>query len=152
MSLIENLYQLSVQFARLTTDLCKTKSDGEISAAAYRYLELLHKEKALTVTELAERQQVGSSCVTQVTNVLLRKGYVEKVKNDNDWRCKTVVLTQKGIELVDSTEKMYSEFMDKLQTALTSKELEQFNYLLLRILKEFDIHGERQKLTHIHRI
>jgi DNA-binding MarR family transcriptional regulator len=63
-------------------------------------------------------------------NSLVKKDYLIKIPSPTDGRSYTVSITQKGIELVESTYNEYFRTMERLKEKMGSKEFSAFIELI----------------------
>lgn len=62
----------------------------------FRLLRVLYKRGQLTMQEIAAALDVAPPTVTGVVKRLLEQGYVERLRDDADWRTVSVALTDEG--------------------------------------------------------
>lgn len=67
-----------------------------ISVSQCYVLETLNTFGALSVQELAEKMYLKISTITRIVDHLVKKGYVDRIKNPNDMRFKIIRLTEQG--------------------------------------------------------
>ena len=72
-------------------------ADGDLSLSEMHMLEAVSKnDNGRTISELAADQHITLSSVTIAVNKLVKKGYVEKVRHEQDGRQVFVKLTKMG--------------------------------------------------------
>ncbi|PYI53466.1 MarR family winged helix-turn-helix transcriptional regulator [Paenibacillus flagellatus] len=89
----------------------------------------------LTMSELATELGAPLSTVTSLAQRLVRKGWIERTRSDADQRVYWVRLTDEGKAIGDRAYATMSVWFERVQAALTPKELEQFLALALKVGK-----------------
>lgn len=79
----------------------------ELYSSQWAILKLLKLEEALTLAEIANRQQVEKPTVTKIVQRLKRLGYVEATQGKDK--------REKWIRLTDAGHKVHEEIVGKLQ-------------------------------------
>ncbi|WP_223066078.1 MarR family winged helix-turn-helix transcriptional regulator [Paenibacillus caui] len=100
-------------------------------------LTFLYQQDGLSVKELAHKIRRKQPTVTVLVDKLVKLGYVQRTKMEEDTRVTRVMLTEKGRQL----EPVFREVSDKLNKTLygglDNTEQEQLEALLDRILRSF---------------
>ncbi|WP_158150669.1 MarR family winged helix-turn-helix transcriptional regulator [Vibrio fluvialis] len=91
-------------------------------------------DTAVTPTELYQTLMLSSGAVSTRIEHLVKSGFVQRIASEEDRRSCKVILTQKGIELVDTTLNAHVANMDNMLSVLSSQEQEQLANLLRKIL------------------
>lgn len=109
---------------------CSIKAYG-ISTQQYNLLRILRGQhpKPATVNLLIERMLDKNSNASRLVEKLRLKKLVERATCQDDRRAVNVVITQKGLEVLEEIDKKEGEFLERLKT-ITEKEAEQLNRLL----------------------
>jgi DNA-binding MarR family transcriptional regulator len=109
---------------------CNLKPFG-ISAQQFNILRILRGQypKPATVNLLIERMLDKNSNASRLVEKLRLKKLVERATCPDDRRAVNVLITQKGLDLLDEIDKQDSTFMKELKN-ITEKEAEQINTLL----------------------
>ncbi|MFS0781982.1 MarR family winged helix-turn-helix transcriptional regulator [Bacillus sp. 1P06AnD] len=93
-----------------------------------------HQEKGLIQKDLAKAFKRKGASITSMLQGLEKNGYIErKIQADNE-RQKQIFVLQKGKELVDQIDDIFSAMEDQLIASLTEEEKAEF----LRLLKKID--------------
>lgn len=98
--------------------------------------QLLNNEK-LTMKELAERVGKDKSTITALVNKLLKQGYVEKIRDNEDCRIIFVVLTEKGKSIGPVFDKISDNLIKTVYKDIPEKEGEELVKTLLKIKNNF---------------
>lgn len=109
-------------------------NEFKITIQQYNVLRILKGQypHALTVKLIQLRMLDKASDASRVVEGLRKKGLVQRELNAKDRRRVDVVITQKGIQLLDSIEKRSHE-MDSFLSNLNNEEIEMLNALLDKI-------------------
>lgn len=83
---------------KIEEQAANTVANGDLSISEMHMLEAVSKDEEYgrTISELAADQQITLSSVTIAINKLVKKGYVEKVRHEQDGRQVFVKLTKMG--------------------------------------------------------
>jgi DNA-binding MarR family transcriptional regulator len=90
------------------------------------YLQEHPHKKPLMAKELAEALNVTRANITNLLSVLLRKGLVDQVEDEDDKRRKRIRLTSVGEDLVSKIEIDRNRYNEKLLSRFSKKEKEEF--------------------------
>ncbi len=106
----------------------------KITIQQYNVLRILKGQypRALTVKLIQLRMLDKASDASRVVEGLRKKGLVQRELNANDRRRVDVVITQKGIQLLNTIERRSDE-MDSFLSNLTINEVETLNALLDKV-------------------
>ena len=105
--------------------------DFGLTIQQYNILRILKGQypHALTVKLIQTRMLDKASDASRVVEGLRKKALVQRELNSKDRRRVDVIISQKGLDLLNKIEKR-SEEMDSFLSNLTDKEIEQLNLLL----------------------
>ena len=104
-----------------------------LTDAQFNILMLLRyqtKDGAINQTQLGDMLLVNRSNVTGLIDRLEQAGWVERTADPVDRRVKMVRLTTAGKRLLDKSEKVYFERIERLMAGLAPKQLRQLCSLL----------------------
>jgi DNA-binding MarR family transcriptional regulator/N-acetylglutamate synthase-like GNAT family acetyltransferase len=73
---------------------------------------LLNNKAPLSVTEIAAELEISQPAVTQLADLLIKKGYITNVKDKNDTRKRMLALSKKGKGLIPVLEPIWQSFKD----------------------------------------
>jgi len=139
---------MMVDFLRLVNKFNKLeKQPLDFGAGDLLYPSEIHtideigKKKGQTVTELCKRFGVTKGAVSQIVGKLSRKGYIDKVKNENYGKEILLSLTPKGIKVFNEHVKMHNsvdeDFARNLKD-MNHKQIAQFRENLKTIENHVD--------------
>lgn len=106
----------------------------------FKMLRALATHQRCTMQELADLLEVAPPTVTVMVKRLLAQGFVERVRDEQDWRVVRVLATERGQHAVT----LYTEFwranLQRLLTHLSQEELTQLRAALpaLRHMSELE--------------
>ncbi len=103
----------------------------KLTLQQYNILRILRGKfpEAITVTYFRDRLLDRMSDASRIIEVLRKKGLVKRNICEENRRRMDVLITQKGIQLLDEIEKE-NERMDKYSSSLNDQEIIQLNFLL----------------------
>jgi DNA-binding MarR family transcriptional regulator len=115
----------------------KLFSDHELSQLTIRqiyYLKCIRQMKTPTLGQLAHCFNISKPSVTAIIQHLVEMGYVEKHQSSHDMRVFNVKLTPKGDRMAHVDEEAMLEFCSQVSSVLTESEVEEFEFLLARLV------------------
>ena len=97
---------------RVEENILKRSDQTDLSISEIHMLEAVGKgkDRLMTISELAEVLNITLPSVTVAINKLMKKGYVEKVRGEEDGRIVYVSLTRQG-RRIDSAHRYFHESM-----------------------------------------
>ena len=97
---------------RVEENILKPSDQTDLSISEIHMLEAVGKgkDRRRTISELAEVLNITLPSVTVAINKLMKKGYVEKVRGEEDGRIVYVSLTRQG-RRIDSAHRYFHESM-----------------------------------------
>ena len=97
---------------RVEENILKRSDQTDLSISEIHMLESVGKgkDRRRTISELAEVLNITLPSVTVAINKLMKKGYVEKVRGEEDGRIVYVSLTRQG-RRIDSAHRYFHESM-----------------------------------------
>lgn len=97
---------------RVEENILKRSDQTDLSISEIHMLEAVGKgkDRRRTISELAEVLNITLPSVTVAINKLMKKGYVEKVRGEEDARIVYVSLTRQG-RRIDSAHRYFHESM-----------------------------------------
>ncbi|MBS4761599.1 MarR family transcriptional regulator [Carnobacteriaceae bacterium zg-ZUI252] len=116
---------------------------SDLSIKEMHTIEAIGLHEELTSTQVANRLNITVGTLTVAVNNLVKKGYVERVKRDNDRRFVRLKLTKRGKLLFRLHAKFHKEMvvetlqdMDDAQVAALTKGLENLHHYLMAKQRE----------------
>jgi MarR family transcriptional regulator, organic hydroperoxide resistance regulator len=105
-----------------------------------KLLRILMTHQRCTMQELAEQLEVAPPTVTAMVKRLLTQGFVERVRDEQDWRVVQVLPTERGQRAVSLYEEFWRANLQRLLTHLSREELAQLRVALpiLRHMSEIE--------------
>ncbi len=103
-----------------------------------KLLRVLMTRQRCTMQELADQLDVAPPTVTAMVKRLLTQGFVERVRDEQDWRVVQVLSTERGQRAVSLYEEFWRANLQRLLVHLSTEELTQLRVALpiLRHLSE----------------
>jgi len=81
----------------------------------FTMFSLLSQRSPLNISEITTELGYTQPAVTQIANVLIKKGLVKVVKDRSDTRKKLLALSPKGLELLDELKPVWQGFEDAIK-------------------------------------
>lgn len=113
----------------------KTLKPYGISLQQYNVLRILKGQypNPTTVLSITERMLDKMSNASRLVDKLLEKGYVERTPCEADRRKVDIIITEKGLELLNELDDVILEIENKLSEDLSAQELEMINMILDKV-------------------
>ncbi len=106
-------------------------SQGNILTALYQ------NDGKLTMSQIAQKIGKDKSTVTPLIDKLLKLGYIEKEKNEEDKRITYIILTPKGLALKSKFDSISAQVYETAYSDFTEEEKETLLRLLKKLNKNF---------------
>lgn len=81
---------------------------------------LLNFKSPLSVTEIASELGITQPAVTQLADILIKKGYITHVKDKTDTRKRMLALSKKGNEMIPVLEPVWESFKESTKELFSS--------------------------------
>ncbi len=104
-----------------------------ISGASFKILAYINNNGQMKPGQLVKELGSTKSNITQRINLLVKSGWLEKIKTDGDGRSIAVRLTKSGQEKLHQVTCLMSHKHLSAESAFTKDELKQFHNLLKKI-------------------
>ncbi|MGP8215988.1 MAG: MarR family winged helix-turn-helix transcriptional regulator [Bacteroidia bacterium] len=104
----------------------------DLTVQQYNILRILSGQypDALTIKLIRQRMLDKMSDASRIVEHLRKKELVDRIDNTSDRRKVDIIITQKGLGLLDTIEKNESNKMDNFLSSLTEHEIAQLDFLL----------------------
>ena len=107
-----------------------------LNLSEFGALEVLYHKGPQPVQSICEKVLIASSSMSYVIENLIKKGFIEKVKDLNDRRIHIVHLTEKGIILFDEIYPKHFAHMRSVINVLDENEERELQNLLKKLGKQ----------------
>jgi len=107
--------------------------EKEVNRSELSALLILHFRSEMTTSMLATELGAPLSTITSLAKRLVRKGLIERNHSTKDQRIILIRLTAKGKQLALQAKAIMENIFSRVQTILSTDELEQFLSLALKI-------------------
>lgn len=92
-----------------------------------------HQDQNIFQKDIEQHFSIGRSTVTNIIQLMEKKGYICRESVERDARLKRVVLTQKGIRSYEAMESLIHKWNANLLQGITEEELEIFFRVIHKI-------------------
>ncbi|BAB60329.1 hypothetical protein [Thermoplasma volcanium GSS1] len=131
-----NLMDIWHMFIRVF-NLSKKKMGESLSHISAKPIEVrilyLLSEDESTVNKLAELTDVTPAWITGTLDEMESQGLIVRSRSGEDRRVVNVHITEKGIEVLNESQKVYLDFLKRSLSSLTDSELDEFRRILKKI-------------------
>lgn len=131
---IEGIKQLSILIENEIDNSSFQFDREDLTHQQLNYLIVINKLKNPSITELANELKLTKPSVTALIDKLSEKGYVYRVRSDEDKRSLHLHMTEKGMKLNEWHEKAHEHFAQNVHQKLNPTEAEIFMLLMKKLL------------------
>lgn len=131
---IDNLIEL---YEKLSSWEHEVVRGTELSLQQMHTVGVIGSFGEIRMKELAQKLGVTTGTLTVMIQRLEQLSMVIRKKSETDGRSFTITLTEKGKENYEIHHRSHKELSQELAQDLTQDELDQFNLLLERVVKNF---------------
>ncbi len=110
----------------------------DITFEQWTVLNVLYVEPGLIQSEIAARTYKDKTNVTRILDVLSKKGYVIREKNEGDRRSSCIYLTDLGKDMFEDLIPCVKSVNEQFRKGISDEELEMFKNVLEKIYKNTD--------------
>jgi len=114
---------------RQNNDLCK----GKITLPQLLILELLSRQGASKMTDLAKSMQVTTAASTGIVQRLVLLGYVQREYNSNDRRIIKIKLSIRGTELLKKINQQRTQSVTKIFGQISEDDRGEYLRILMQV-------------------
>ncbi len=131
-------FHLNVVMHMWEKSLKDTVGDFDLTNTQFKILAslmlLTKDEKIITQMDIANLLEADKMMVSEVLRALEKKGYIIRVSHPNDKRAKSLIVTKKGLAVVERAVQHAAEFDDRFFSPLGDQR-EEFIMLLKKLVK-----------------
>ncbi|MCM3595982.1 MarR family transcriptional regulator [Metabacillus idriensis] len=102
----------------------------------FMVLRLIDEQKHINISQIAEKLSVSASHITSVSEKLIKKGYLIRIRALDDRRVVYLELTETGEKVKTEVETTITEYFHQKLENVTDEEIILFNRLLTKLLEE----------------
>ena len=125
---------------RLEEEAIQNASYGDISITEVHTLEAVGTGRPKTMTHIANILGIKVSTLTTAINRLVKKGYAQRLRDENDRRIVKVSLTERGMDAVKEHEDFHESMIREAIAQIPEESIRQFvssvdninNFLVMR--------------------
>ena len=131
---IDTMYlRLSSQLVKKETAEIARLSGKKLTLTEVHTLSAISAEDVCPMRRVAEQLGVTLSTLTVSINRLVVKGYVSRIRSENDQRVVFLNLTQKGLDIVSAHETYHRELISRALSGLNDDEVDTLKRLFEKI-------------------
>jgi DNA-binding MarR family transcriptional regulator len=139
---VDEIKELISEFIKLYNLLDRDeKACYEVTVQQCCTLLAFEKRSKMTMNELSVELGLSSSTMTRNVDILVRRGYLERVRDDNDRRLVFVQLTEPGKELTAKLQQCECDFFAEALRAIPESEWENVASSLKLLLAALKVKG-----------
>ena len=140
MDIVSTLNEMLVKLFRsinvIEERAIRTEEYQDVTANDMHVIEAIGMEEAKNMTSVARSLKVTTGTLTIAVNSLVKKGYVERVRSEEDRRVVLISLSEKGKRAYLHHRKFHDQMIDAVVEELTEEE-QQVLERVLRKLNQF---------------
>jgi len=134
-NLKETITFLSDLIENILEETLDVSDFSDLTWQQLHYLKVLVKMKNPTLTELAKELNLTKPTVTVLVDKLTEKGYIRRVKSDDDRRVMHLHIDKKGAKVNALRETAHEKMAEKIRSGLSSAETAKLDELIRKVLK-----------------
>jgi len=135
-NLKETITYLSDLIENILEETLDVSDFSDLTRQQLHYLKVLVKMKNPTLTELAKELNLTKPTVTVLVDKLTEKGYIRRVKSDEDRRVMHLHIDKKGAKVNALREIAHEKMAEKIKSGLSLTETAILTELLKKIVKQ----------------
>ncbi len=132
--MIGTLIQLLHRFFR-KIKLEMNQLDEELTVSDFHVLKIIHEESPVNISEIAKRLQVSLSHVTNISDRLINKGLIDRIRSHEDRRVVMLTILPRGEEMMSELQRRRIEYLKHLLENVSDEELEELITIFAKIFK-----------------
>lgn len=105
-----------------------------VTAAHYNIIEFILRKETVTGREISAAFNISQAAISKQLKFLISNDLILKKQEETDHRKYNLSVTDKGRFIIENSETFRKNITGQTASILTSKELENFNYLLSKVL------------------
>jgi DNA-binding MarR family transcriptional regulator len=132
---IEHELEMSIRrlFRTLRKGLNELYTDY-IPSNEFAVLQTLSNHSPLMASEIANELKVSSSHITAVTDRLVKKGYIRRVRSDSDRRIVYLEITDEGRKIAGEMDEIKNEYFGNKFNHLSDEEMKSMISFFTKLL------------------
>ncbi len=136
------LKDLFFKILKLQAKMVSRAAEEPISRTEMHTLEAIEESEYVTLTQIADKLSITKATASVTIKRLVKKGFIKKVKAENDKRISTLKLTQKGEDSCGKHREFHEGLVDSI---LHEFKIEEYPYVIksLQALLDYFIKLER---------
>lgn len=119
-----------------------TDEFSDISNNDMHIIEAIGLGEGHRMTDIAKKLRITVGSLTTSMNALVKKGYVTRIRSEEDRRVVTIKLLEKGIKAFHHHEQFHDEMTELLMSQLTDAQLEAWVESIDILTNFFDLHRQ----------
>lgn len=114
---------ITALMAEMESQAFADESFSQLSMRQMHYLNTITELEQPTFSELAAALGVTKPSVSAIVNTLIRKGFVQKVQDQDDLRVYHIILTPAGQQFGQLHDAVHQRLVNRLTAKLSEKEV-----------------------------
>ncbi|MDQ0228883.1 MarR family winged helix-turn-helix transcriptional regulator [Metabacillus malikii] len=136
---LENMYELESLMRyvyKVLRNEMNTVYENEMSRNEFFILRALYENGSKKSVDLSKMLNVSASHITAITDSLIDKKWIERIRSDKDRRIVNLHITEEGRNKLELFEKKKTDFLLGKFKDFNDDEIENFIYLFKKLIKE----------------
>jgi DNA-binding MarR family transcriptional regulator len=134
-NLSESISYLSDLVEKVLEETIIQSDFNDLTRKQFHYLQVIIRMKNPALSELARELGITKPTVTVLVDKLVEKGYVRRVKSDDDRRSMHLHLNKKGNKINTLREIAHNRIAEKIKSGLSETETAIFTTLLNKLVR-----------------
>lgn len=132
-SIIDELRQIYKLHKKLMLQYC-----GDVTPEQGKLLFIIFKEKRMNQRELAKALHITEATLSVRIKRLIDTGLIERVVDEHDKRVYQIVLSQKGLDFMESMKEKFSHYQDQICKEITEEEFQVISEVVKKMKRNIE--------------
>ena len=128
----------TTRIAKLSFTKAFKKLDVDITPEQWIVLDKLSIKKEMSQKEIGNESFKNAPTISRIIDNLVRKGYVNRVSEENDRRKTVISLTEEGEKIIDQCREEVDALRDLSWNNLSEKDYSEFTRIMDQVFENFE--------------
>jgi DNA-binding MarR family transcriptional regulator len=143
LNIFEGLLTSLKRASEVSVSIMKPRDVGEVNHGLMIFLFMIHHKGEIKTSEISEHFGVTSGAATGIADKLENLGLIERQRSKADRRVVTLVLSEKGINLVQEKKSEHVELYQYILHDFSEEELLNTIYMLNKISDRIESYNNK---------
>lgn len=136
-SIVDSLFSILPLFKKKLIKPPDGEEDTDLSPSHYQVLFVIEDLGMMPISQIAKTLYISKSNMTPLIRKLIKKGFVERLRDKNDRRYVNIALTEQGQQFIEEHRSLIAENLNDKLTNLSQEDLQELARSLASVKKIF---------------